>query len=429
MSKKRVTLTEKSPKKQEVKVYPRNYTKRGVDYFCWVCRWKKEGKWKSKEFKERDDAETFKRGMDVSFLNQASKQQLVLSTLTKEQTRESEQAFDDLGNTYSMAEAIAFFLKHHRATGYEINLTDGVGYYLDGKERDGVRDTTIKRVRSMLKRFCDYCDNQSVNATTSPQIQSFLSSLTSAEGSPAKRKTFNNYRNEIASFFKWAAKKDLSTNRPWLFHDPLEGIDAHSNKRVAEERPEIATTDPDTVRELFTYLMSYKEGKMVKYFALAYFGGMRPSTDQGEIVKLAVRADELINLTTGVINLPADVTKTKDRRQIHVSDNLMAWMMAYDDLPICPANLKNDYRHIREKFGLQNDETRHSFISYHVALHRSMGETALQAGNSESMIKKHYLRMHTADEGSAFFSIVPDMAAGAAVFSEIEAPTQKFKIV
>ena len=87
-----------------------------------------------------------------------------------------------------------------------------------------------------------------------------------------------------------------------------------------------------------------------------------------------------------------------------------------------PPNLKNDCRMIRKKFGLQNDETRHSFISYHVAVNRSIGDTALQAGNSERMIKKHYLDHHSMTDGKAFFSIVPGPTKTEAVFQEVESP-------
>ena len=92
-----------------------------------------------------------------------------------------------------------------------------------------------------------------------------------------------------------------------------------------------------------------------------------------------------------------------------------------------PPNLKNDYRKIRQKFKLQQDETRHSFISYHIALHRSIGDTAQEAGNSERMIKAHYLDHKPAEDGQKFFSIEPDLETGKAVFSEI-IPQDKLKL-
>lgn len=63
---------------------------------------------------------------------------------------------------------------------------------------------------------------------------------------------------------------------------------------------------------------------------------------------------------------------------------------------------------VKGHFKLSHDEARHSFISYHVALHRSLGDAALQAGNSETIIRRHYLNLHPKDEGAEFFRIVPD---------------------
>jgi len=59
------------------------------------------------------------------------------------------------------------------------------------------------------------------------------------------------------------------------------------------------------------------------------------------------------------------------------------------------------------KFGLTHDVLRHTFISMFVAKFRSMGEAALQARNSESIIRKHYLDLKSATEAEEFFSILP----------------------
>jgi hypothetical protein len=80
---------------------------------------------------------------------------------------------------------------------------------------------------------------------------------------------------------------------------------------------------------------------------------------------------------------------------------------------------------VRKHFDLAHDEARHSFISYHVAPHRSIGDAALQAGNSESIVKRHYLNTHTQDEGSAFIRTVPDLAARKAVLSPQQIPTAR----
>ena len=50
---------------------------------------------------------------------------------------------------------------------------------------------------------------------------------------------------------------------------------------------------------------------------------------------------------------------------------------------------------------------RHTFISMFVAKFRSIGEASLQAGNSESIIRKHYLDLKTTEEAELFFGILP----------------------
>jgi hypothetical protein len=425
MSKKRVTLKEKVPSRgnQEAKVYENKYTSRGVEYHNFIVRgWQVDGKWQRKQFSNREKAEAFADSVNINLKNAGRERKLVLTALDEKRIYQAEKAFRILGNAYTLDEAVSFFLKHNRPPEFTISVLDGLKHYLDEKENEGVRVPTMKKTSMILKSFAKHSHNPLVHTVTEQSITRYLKSLRSLDGvTPAKKKTWNNHRNELASFFLWAGKKDLTTSRPWTLNNPTENLPAFSAKRVAEQRPEIATTSPQRTKELFTYLMSYKGGRLVKWFALAYFAGIRPSTDQGELAKLAEREDELINLTTGRIMLPADISKTKDSRPIVISDNLKAWLKAYEGFPIAPTNLKNDYRVIRKKFNLQNDETRHSFISYHVAVHRSIGDTALQAGNSERMIKKHYLDHHSKTEGLAFFSIVPGEVGTEAMIQDAKA--------
>jgi len=422
MSKKRITIKLKGnsrTEEQEAKVYPSTHTKRGVEYFCYMVRgWKVDGVWQRKQFKDQAKAEAYARSVNINLRNEGQQRMLIHTSMSEEQVDQAEKAYRTLGETYSMNEVVDFFLQHNRSPEFTISILDGMKFYVDEKEREGVRNTTLKKTKMILKAFANATDNQLVHRVTEADITSYLSLLRAKDGvSAAKKKTFNNHRNELSSFFKWASKTDLATNRPWTFNNPTDNIPAFSNKRVAEQRPDIASSSPEITRELLSYVMTYKGGKLAKWFALAYFTGIRPSTDEGELVKLSLREDELINMTTGRVMLPANMTKTKDSRQVSISENLKLWLKAYEGKPIAPVNLKNDYAHVRKKFNLQSDETRHSFISYHVALHRSIGDTALESGNTESIIKKHYLNHHAQEEGAQFFSIIPDIETGEAVFS------------
>jgi len=110
------------------------------------------------------------------------------------------------------------------------------------------------------------------------------------------------------------------------------------------------------------------------------------------------------------------------KRNVTIPANLAAWLTAYpiSRFPIFPKNLQHQRARIAEKFGLSHDIMRHTFISMHVAKHRSMSQAALQAGNSESIIRKHYLDLKTPAEAEQFFGILPTVCKrwgwGLAVF-------------
>lgn len=88
-----------------------------------VQGWKDGGKWKRKQFKKRDDAERFAALKRVEMENKGRAQRLVLSPLTDQQHEEALQAFDRLGGTYSLTEAVAYFLKNHRPPEFTIRMS------------------------------------------------------------------------------------------------------------------------------------------------------------------------------------------------------------------------------------------------------------------------------------------------------------------
>src|SRR5690606_28226724 len=128
--------------------------------------------------------------------------------------------------------------------------------------------------------------------------------------------------------------------------------------------------------------------------------GIRPCVRHGEILKLK---PEHVRLDTGVILIEPEVSKVRMKRSIAIQPNLAAWLKAYplDRFPIIPANLQHTRAAVAKVFDLSHDIMRHTFISMHVGKFRSMGEAALQAGNSESIIRKHYLDLKTKEEAEA----------------------------
>jgi hypothetical protein len=106
----------------------------------------------------------------------------------------------------------------------------------------------------------------------------------------------------------------------------------------------------------------------------------------------------------------------REPRKITIQPNLAVWLYAYplEKFPIIPADLQHLREKVVEKFNLSHDIMRHTFISMFVAKFRSIGEAALQAGNSESIIRKHYLDLKDTAEADEFWDIRPRLAGGTA---------------
>lgn len=170
------------------------------------------------------------------------------------------------------------------------------------------------------------------------------------------------------------------------------------------------------------HVETVRDGRLVPFFALCLFAGIRPCLRTGEILKLR---PERVRLDTGVIHLEPEISKVRMKRNVTIQPNLAAWLRVYslERFPIIIPNLQKYRAQIAKKFGLTHDVMRHTFISMFVAKFRSMGEAALQAGNSETIIRKHYLDLKSPAEAEAFFSILPQRKTESLATIENPPPT------
>jgi hypothetical protein len=406
----------KTKRTDEEKIHIRPFVdKQGYPGFL-VQGWKENGKWKRKQFKDEQKAKNFIHDLKLKAKNEGVQQRLLLTTLDDTQMSEAQAAIAKLGKNYSLADAVDFFLKHHRPPEFTIRLADALKLYLDDKEED-LRTRTLKALKRSIDRFIVATDNPWTHEVTQQQVEKFLRGLRAKDGvKKATKKTWNNFRNELGGFFGWCAEKDPRTNRPFTFENPVTGVRIHGSRQVREgQAPKPIITDLDEVMRMFSTLPRWRGGALTRYFALAYFAGIRPE----EIEKMKGREEELVNLKTRTIIVPADIAKTRHERKVTITDNLAHWLNATAGKPIIPKNFSRMKAMARKHFKLTHDETRHSFISYHVALNRSVGDAALQAGNSESIITKHYLDLPPHDEGDQFFRIIPDTKRRRAVLSPV----------
>ena len=228
-------------------------------------------------------------------------------------------------------------------------------------------------------------------------------------------KTVNNRRGILGTFFKFSFQKE------WIAANPIERVPRYRLKRKRSSAPTITAAQ---AKALMEFVEGYERGRLVPFFALCLFAGIRPCVRNGEILKLR---SEHVRLAEGVIVVPPEVSKVHEKRAVTIQPNLAAWLKAYplDKFPIIPANLQHSRAEVAKKFALTSDVLRHTFISMFVTKFRSLGEAALQAGNSEAIIRKHYLDLKTTEEAEQFFGIMPKHAALSAMPVVVESVSFK----
>jgi hypothetical protein len=301
--------------------------------------------------------------------------------------------------------AVDWFLETYRPPVSETTLEAAETAFL-AAQTPHVRAMTLRDYKLTLRDFRAAVRARHVHDVKTADVLAFLTSRN------VGKKRWNNLRGDLHAFFEFAK----SAPRKWTQENPVAGV---AKFKIARDVPEIESAT--RIRELFAFLETYvgeygkrqPAGFLVPYFALAVFAGLRPSVVEGEIFKLGGLEDpaRAIDLDLNVIRIGPDVAKTNDVRRVSVQPNLRAWLLNYPlaDYPIRVPNLKQHVTRVRERCGLKgrDDTLRHTFVSMFVAKFRSIGEAALQSGNSERMIKKHYLNLVSEADAEAFWNIMP----------------------
>jgi len=330
---------------------------------------------------------------------QANSSLRVVSTfLTDAQLREAEAAFHKLKESpRPLSFYLDYALDNYREAKTDTTIEAAVAAYLIERDNDVKQSIIGQRqfdnIDKELALFKEFFKEKTLAELTTAKLLEYVRRDSKA------LKTQNNRHAILHTFCKYARAQN------WLAVNPLEGVKRH---RIDYSRGSAESLAAEQTAQLMAHVETLYDGAFVPYFALCLFAGIRPD---GEISKLPASDVRLVN---NAINIEPWVSKVNMRRVVNIQPNLAAWLRAYplDQFPIIPPkdkmkNIAGKLSRIRKQFKIGHDVLRHTFISMHVAKFRSMGDAALQAGNSEKIIGKHYLNVTTAQEAEAFFSIMP----------------------
>ncbi len=290
--------------------------------------------------------------------------------------------------------AIEFALTHLRAAKASAPLSDAIAAFVESKERElaagEIGAIRLADIRNRLARVAAAFKGKTVAEIESDDLQGFL------HGIPHPT-TRNDYRKEIVQFWGWAAEL------------PRNWTTLTLNKRNLKR-----ATEPDKARiileveQVARLMEASTDADVCALNALVLFGGLR----REEVEKLDWSA---VVFRKGFVNVTAEISKVNSERFAPMPDNLRDWLMplAKKRGPIITRNLMHPLRRAWMAAGIYpwpQDAHRHSFISYRRQLVGDW-QTALDAGTSEKIIKKHYKRPVLKEDAERFFNIRPAASA------------------
>jgi hypothetical protein len=354
-----------------------------------------------KNFKTKEEAAAEKAALELNALQAASGLRATATSLSNEQIREAEAVFRRLeGRTQSLGFYVDFALTNYRDPVRDISVADATKDYVALRETDFNQGNLSKRqftsYRCELRALEIWFRGKTVAELTAQALTDFF------KRGNASKKSYNNRRGLISAFLKHGLLKD------WVGENVITKVPYF--RGVGHRRGSAVTLNEKQCADIMTWAEENHGGALVPFIALCLFAGIRPDLYEGEISKLEAKD---VRLDTGVILIEPHVSKVRMKRSVTIQPNLAAWFRAYplEEFPIMPYAFRRLRLKFRKQFGLSHDILRHTFISMFVGKFRSLGEAALQAGNSESIIRKHYLDLKSTAEAEQFFSILPKRRA------------------
>lgn len=316
--------------------------------------------------------------------------------LTSDELRACSEAvriLKDKGFTSTIiVEAAVKFAAENDPSQQQRTVSELVEEFIQSKRGGGTADITISGYASKFNVFTRTFGSRFVHEVSPVDVERWFDER-KLTGENRK-----DYRRRLSILWRFAiARKYARTNAP-----------AAVSKVIVKRAPPTILTTAE-VRRLLLVARDYCAGQMLPFFAIGAFCGLRPWE-----LRRTSWAD--INLTTRQVYITPAAAKTHEDRYVDMPDCLIEW------LSLVPASARQGnisytragFDGVRKQSGLysrwDSDILRHSAASHLYAKTSNAVQVTAQMGHGLKVFLNHYRRALTANEGEAYFQILPSDA-------------------
>ena len=242
-----------------------------------------------------------------------------------------------------------------------------------------------------------------IGSVLAPEIQNWLHGLKDRKDRKLTNRSLINFQRVLGTLFKYAKRRGYLPRD----HDEigqLERIKAHGG--------EVTIYTPEELNRL----INAAHKRFLPALVIGAFAGLRSA----EVLRLDWTE---VHLADRYIEIKAGKAKTASRRLVPIPENLAAWLSRFGKRSgrIWKGSNHAFYQ-VQQKTARRtkgknlkalewkHNALRHSYISYRLAETADAAKVAFEAGNSATMVHRHYKQLVTQDAAKKWFGIGPSKA-------------------
>lgn len=313
----------------------------------------------------------------------------------------------------SVAAAVEFWIPYYKKKVASVPLADVIDQFIAHCRTKGKATSTVKeRVYRLGLLKCAYDDTPDVTVFEACKVENLRGFIKDEEDRTSAASARNVWA-VLSALGTWAKNRDL------LPSNPCKVIE----KPKIEDRS-VKVLGPNEVKKLLKIAIENYDREILSYLVISLFAGIRPHEFVTELPKQSgwVTLNWLAILNRRKLVKEKRLGKIKKARQIPINETLASWIAYIQERengmlvgPVVKGySFYQRFRrwkraHYPEEMpAIEDDILRHSYGTYRVIQIDNVGKVAIEMGNSESMVRQHYLDgERTEEEAEQYWQLTP----------------------
>lgn len=279
---------------------------------------------------------------------------------------------------------------NHETETYNImTLSQAVTELIRSKTQLNRRPLYIRSLRQYLSAFVRGREEMPISDVNESHIESWFLDRSEAPSSRASN------LGRLSALFSHAYRKR------WVGENPCDRVERVS---IDSKVPQILAVDQ--CAQLLWYCQRSKPHALA-YVALALFAGVRP-------LELSRIRWDSIDLDSRKVFVAPEASKVRTRRIVHLEPAAVEWLTLAKEkratLPVLTSTRRRYVHCFRALLDMRHwpqDVFRHTCASHWLAARRDAGYVALELGNSQYILLRHYREIVEEEDAKKFWDIKP----------------------